>query len=112
MSKPPPEFLPWRAPFIPCSLCQQKAILLVLLKQVIELLSRAGIHNDSIGLHVPTQTARVEVSTSHRTALPVYKNNLSVVKAGRVHPHLASLFHELVGIVKSTIGCEGNIASR
>ena len=47
-----------------------------------------------------------------RLALPVYKNDLSVVKAGRVHPHLASLFHELVGIVKPTIGCEGDVASR
>ena len=64
------------------------------------------VDDDCVFLIIPTETSRIEVGTAHGTESAIYHDNLGMMEARGVHPDIATFFHQLMGIIKSTVGCQ------
>ena len=104
MPHPTNKLLERTPPFIPSFLRQQEAVFLLVVKKIVEFGRGVWVDNHSVFLIIPRKTTRIEISRSDSTKFPVYHNYLAVMKPWFVHPDIATMLHQLVGIVEAAVG--------
>ena len=112
MSKPSAEFLPGFSPAVPHLFCKSERLKFVLIEHVGKLAGSSCINDYSVFFIVEPQAACVEVSRTHGTKLSVNHDNLGVMETVEVNPNVRSAFHQLMHVVVTTVGREGNITFR
>lgn len=108
-SKPSSESLPPSAPLPPILLVEQETVLFLSIKEMYKLVCCTWVYDDSIFFVIPTETACIEVGTSHGTEFPVYHDDLGVMESFGVHPYIATCLHQFVGVIESAVWCQGDI---
>lgn len=71
MACPTDKLLPWRAPLVPFLLREKERILLLLLKQLVQLPCDVRVDDNGIFLAVPAQRASIEVGRADGTKLSI-----------------------------------------
>ena len=110
MSEPPFELIPSAAPLVPAVLGEQEAVFLLFLEDVVELLCRALVQYHRIFFPVPSEAPRIKVCRAYGAYPSVDHYDFGMVEARLVHPYLASIFHEFMGIVETAVGSQWYVA--
>lgn len=110
MGKPSHKFLPSIAKLVPALWRELKAVGLVFVEEMGELLGGFRVNDESVFFVVKPQAAGVEVGTAHSTEPTIYGNDFGVMKSRFVHPNGYTLLHEPVYIVEHAIGGQRDVA--
>ena len=110
MACPTDKLLPWRAPLVPFLLREEERILLLLLKQLVQLPCDVRVDDNGIFLAVPTQRASIEVGRADGTKLSIDHDDLRMMEPRLVEPDVATFLHQLMSVVETHVGCDGNVA--
>ena len=110
MGKPAYKLLPPAAVLVPNLLGEQERAFLFSVKNSVEFPRGTRIHDNRVGLVVPRETARIEIGRPDGAEFSIHHDDFRMMKAGLIQPYIASLFHEFMGVVETTVRCQGYIA--
>ena len=68
------------------------------------------VDDDGILFVIPSQTSCIEVGTADSTEAAVNHDDFGMMESWLVHPYFDTGFHQLVGIVETAVGRQGNVA--